>query len=77
MRKISCRERDEIFQEKEMDVVSTVTDLNGSYSGKPYMETIWGWGDLWILKDVRHPGTKRLDVDRLPCEHYLLEENDV
>ena len=74
MRKISCQERDEILQEKELDVVSSVTDL---YSCEPYIETIWGWGDLWILKDVRHPGTKRLDVDRLPCEHYLLEENDV
>ena len=57
-----------------MDVVSSVTDL---YSYEPYIETIWGWGDLWVLKDVRHPGTKRLDVDRLPCEHYLLGENDV
>ena len=73
MRKISCQERDEIFQGKEMDVVSTV---NGYYSGKPYVETVWGWGDLWILKDVRHPGTKRLDVDRLPCEHYLLGSSD-
>lgn len=77
MRKISCQERDEIFQGREMDVVSSVTGLDGYYSGKPYMETVWGWGDLWILKDVRHPGEVGVIEDRLPCEHYLLEGNDV
>lgn len=73
MRKISCQERDEIFQGKEMDVVSSVNGLDGYYSGKPYVETVWGWGDLWILKDIRHPGEVGVIEDRLPCEHYLLE----
>lgn len=76
MRKISCQERDDLHPE-DMDVLSGCTDLEGTHHPYPYMETTWGYEDRGIVKDVRHPGTKRYDVDRLPCEHYLLEENDV
>lgn len=76
MRKISCQERDDLHPE-EMDVVSTVTDILGVRHAYPYIETIWGFDGNGILKDVRHPGVVRDDVDRLPCEHYLLEENYV
>ena len=70
MRKISCQERDDLHPE-DMDVLSSCTDLDGTY---PYMETIWGYEDKGIVKDIRHPGVFRDDADRLPCEHYLLEE---
>ena len=73
MRKISCQERDDLHPE-DMDVISGFTDLSGTYGSHPRIETTWGYGDTAILKDVRHPGIFRDDVDRLPCEHYLLEE---
>lgn len=76
MRKITCQERDDMCPEN-MDVVSSETDILGVRHAYPYIETIWGWGTEGVVKDVRHPGVVRYDVDRLPCEHYLLEENDV
>ena len=57
-----------------MDVLSSCTDLDGTYHSYPYMETTWGYGDKGIVKDIRHPGDRWSDGDRLPCEHYLLEE---
>lgn len=75
MRKITCQERDDLHPEN-MDVLSSCTDLDGTYHSYPYMETTWGYGDKGLVKDIRHPGDRWSDVDRLPCEHYLLEEND-
>ena len=71
MKKISCQERDDLHPE-EMDVISSCTDLAGTYHPYPYIETTWGYENREIVKDIRHPG--KLVKDRLPCEHYLLEE---
>ena len=60
MRKITCQERDDLHPE-DMDVLSS---LDGTYHSYPYMETTWGYGDKGIVKDVRHPGVVRYDVDR-------------
>ena len=73
MRKITCQERDDLHP-ADMDVISSCTDLDGTHHPYPYMETTWGYGDRGIVKDIRHPGVMHWDVDRLPCEHYLLEE---
>ena len=73
MRKIGCQERDDLHPE-EMDVLSSCTDLDGTYHSYPYMETTWGYEDRGIVKDIRHPGIMFWETDRLPCEHYLLEE---
>ena len=73
MRKITCQERGDLHPEN-MDVLSSCTDLNGTYHPYPYMETTRGYGDKGIVKDIRHPGDRWSDGDRLPCEHYLLEE---
>ena len=55
-------------------MLSSCTDLDVTYHSYPYMETTWGYGDKGIVKDIRHPGDRWSDGDRLPCEHYLLEE---
>ena len=73
MKKITCQERDDLHPEN-MDVLSSCTDLEGTYHSYPYMETTRGYGDKGIVKDIRHPGDRWSDVDRPPCEHYLLEE---
>jgi len=84
--KLTCAERDAIVHEhgryEGWTVWSSCTDLSAEFSDYPRMDITWTNGTRYIA-DVRHPGSLEWDVpvtpkvDRLPCEHYELDDQDV
>lgn len=71
--KISCRERDELFQSMELKPYSGCTDLNGEFHGAPKMSMTWSDSEEnQVLREFRYPAWPNSEdrSDRNPCEHY-------
>ena len=73
--KITCEQSDALLSDalrtEDLHVYSGLTDMDGHYTGTPYLLTIWGTveGELQrdghpVLKNERWPDTDR------PCEHH-------
>ncbi|MAP63143.1 MAG: hypothetical protein CMH34_05245 [Microbacterium sp.] len=82
-KRISCDEYEEhlALMGDAKRVYSGLTDLDGEF-GTPIIETVWCRADAPdepLLKGVRHPSVRAEgDVapwpDRLPCEHYFIDD---
>lgn len=77
MKQITCKERDRLLADhSDWKVYSSLTDMYGSTTGSPRIETVWHRG-TWRLEDMRFPDPyNTLGEDAEPCVHYFWEEED-
>ena len=67
-KKISCNEYEQQLSDSELSVISGYSDMVGEF-GEPRIVSIWGNGELQVIKGVRWPNAYGGE-DNKPCEHY-------
>lgn len=85
-KRITCEERDALVtrlgrsfngfsEESGIGPISSLTDMTGERTGRPYVLTVWGYRDTDqpVLKDERWPDDtgRPLASDARPCEHHV------